>query len=88
MGELTLTGLDEDMLARLSDWAAAHGRSTEEEAGAILGAAIRQLGGDGRDVTKDELLALSAESRRQSGRLSVRSIDLLHDGRDERLANL
>ena len=40
MGELTTTGSDEAVLAKLSTWAAAHGRSAEEEAAAIVKDAI------------------------------------------------
>ena len=40
MGELTVTGLDEAVLARLGSQAVTHGRSVDEEAAAILAAEV------------------------------------------------
>ena len=84
MGELTMTGLDEAVLAKLSTRAAAHGRSAEEEVAAIVKDAISA----GSQMSREEWLALAARTRRASGRLIMQTIDLIHDGREVRMASL
>ncbi len=76
MGELTVSGLDEAVLLRLSRLAAEHGRTIEAEAAAILDLATKRLR---KDVWAD-----LAESRRQTGRLGVMTVDLLREDRETR----
>jgi hypothetical protein len=83
VGELTLTGLDEVALQRLSQLAVQHGRTAAEEAGAIIAAAIARSS-QRRQMGKEEWLAMAAEARRQTGRLSVEAADLIRQDRDGR----
>ena len=84
MGELTMMGLDDAVLAKLSTRAAAHGRSAEEEVASIFKDAISA----GSQMSREEWLALAAKTRRASGRLTVQTIDLIHEGREVRMASL
>ena len=83
MGELTVTGLDEAVLPQLSRLAEAHGRSLDQEASSILAAEIAR-NSKMPQMSEEEWLAKAAETRRKTGRLSVQSIDFLHESRDER----
>ena len=83
MGELTLTGLDEVVLQRLSQLAAEHGRSVADEAAAILKLELARQGQVPR-MTKEKWLDLAAETRRQTDRLDISMVDLIREGRDER----
>ena len=83
MGELTLTGLDDEVLARLSSRAAAHGRSAEEEASAIVLAEIA-VTSEAEPMSKDAWWERAAELRRETGRLGVNMTDLIREGRDGR----
>ena len=85
MGDLTLTGLDEGVLTRLSQRAAEHGQSIEAEVTQIL---EQQLGLASRSAHADSTIwKKMAESRQQTGRLNVRTIDLLREDRDAREAD-
>ena len=87
MGELTLTGLDEALLEQLSRRAAEHGRSVAEEAAAILTAEVTGPA-DHPQIDREEWSRRAAELRRSTGRLAVSTLDLLHEGRDDRMAGL
>ncbi len=79
MGELRLTGLDEQVLATLSRRAAVHGRTVEAEASAILE----------QETTKplQTVWDKMRESAHQTGRLTVSTIDLIREDRDARSAD-
>ena len=83
VGELTLTGLDESVLAQLSREAAAHGTSVGEAAAAIL---RREIARNSKvpQMSEEDWLARAAEARRQTGRLTIQMVDLIREGRDER----
>ncbi len=85
MGDLTLTGLDEAMLTRLNQRAAEHGQSIQAEVIQIL---EQQVGLASRSAhTGSTIWEKMAESRRQTGRLNVRTIDLLREDRHARDAD-
>ena len=83
MGDLTITGLDEEVLARLSRQAAEHGRSVEAEAAVLLRAEIARQSAI-PTLSEEQWLAMAAEARRQTGGLNVAMVDLIREGRDER----
>ncbi len=84
MGDLTLTGLDEAILGRLSKQANDHGRSIEAEAADILSHHLGQQPAMAATVSIWEKLA---ETRRQTGPLPVNTVDLLREDRDAREAD-
>ena len=76
MGELALTGLDDEMLARLSSPAQEHGRTAEAEAAAITAGQLRT------SATSQDIWEAFAESRLGTGRLDVNTTDTIREDRD------
>ena len=76
MGELTLRGLDEAVIAGLSQRAAEHGRTVEAEATEILLSSLQPALPGWREALK--------EARRQTeGTMTSRTIDILYQGKDD-----
>jgi plasmid stability protein len=76
MGELRLTGLDEQALAKLSERATEHGRTIEAEAKTIL---LERL----ESPAAPKWQQLLDEARRQTrGAIRSSSLDLIREGRD------
>ena len=78
MGEIRVTGLDDALLARLSQRAATHGLGAEEEVKRLVTSTYAAW----QDPITVEMLA---EARRQTA-ASVRSktLDLIYESHDER----
>ncbi len=77
MGDLTVTGLDEAVLRRLSQRAAEHGQSVEAEVKQVLTSSV--LAGQ-----EPATLAMLADARQQTAAtVKSNTLDLIREGRDE-----
>jgi plasmid stability protein len=86
MATLTVRNLDEDLVRRLRIRAAEHGRSAEAEHREILRQSLR---GDEEWAERQRVAERLAEFRRRtSGRGSASAVNLLNEGRAERMKTL
>jgi antitoxin FitA len=79
MSELVLSDLDPRTFSLLSQWAANHGRTVEEEASVVLQRAAQQLSREAWEEAKRIRERLAA-----SGRQFSDSAELIREGREDR----
>jgi plasmid stability protein len=80
MGDLTVSGLDETVLAKLGRIAAEHARTVEAEATDII---LQELGVTPPTAARgDAAWGKMAQSRRQTGPVDIATIDLLRAARE------
>ncbi len=77
MGNLTVTGLDETVLAKLSRRAAEHGRTLEAEAAEILSEGVDA------EQPRDWQHMLETVRQQTAGTISTKTIDILYEGKDD-----
>jgi len=80
MSELTISDLDPRTLSLLSQWAANHGRTLEEEATVVLQRAAQQLSLEAWEEARGIRGRLAT-----SGRQFSDSAELIREGREERM---
>lgn len=78
MGQLLVRDLDDDVIRRIKQRAAAHGRSTEAEHRLILEAAVR-------DESATSPLETSRHFRQEIARPGPDAADLIRQARDKRV---